>query len=75
MQSQFIVSQAIIPKIASGLRHLININDNNIHRILIENTPLTSSISGSASFLLINFSHNYFMTKKPYKFILFFSLI
>ena len=38
MQSQFIVSQAIIPKIASGLRHLININDNDIHRILIENT-------------------------------------
>ncbi len=47
-QSQFVVSQAIIPKIASGLRHLININDNDIHRILIENTPLTSSISGSA---------------------------
>ncbi len=32
------------------------VNDNDIHRILIENTPLTSSISGSA---LINFSHNY----------------
>ncbi len=45
---QFVVSQAIIPKIASGLRHLININDDDIHRILIENTPLTSSISGSA---------------------------
>ncbi len=37
-QSQFVVSQAIIPKIASGLRHLININDNDIHRILIEKT-------------------------------------
>ncbi len=65
-QSQFVVSQAIIPKIASGLRHLININDNDIHRILIENTPLTSSISGSAYFLLINFSHNYIHDQKPY---------
>ncbi len=38
MQSQFGVSQAIIPKIASGLRHLIIFNDNDIHRILIEKT-------------------------------------
>ncbi len=38
---------------------MINIKDNDIRRILIENTPLTSSISGSAYFLLINLSRNY----------------
>ena len=64
MQSQFVVSQAIIPKIASGLRHLININDNDIHRILIETHPYKRKC-----ILVIII----FMTKTPYKFILFFS--
>ncbi len=39
MQSQFVVSQATIPEIASGMRLMIIINNNDIHRILIENTP------------------------------------
>ena len=46
-QSQFVVSQAIILN-SKRIEAFDKINDNYIHRILIENTPLTSSISGSA---------------------------
>ena len=44
MQSQFVVSQATFPEISSRMRL---INDNFIHRILIEDTPLISSINGN----------------------------
>ncbi len=56
-----VVSQSIIPKIACGLRQ---INGNDIHRILIKNTPPTSSISGSAFFLFFSFEVTFWKAAK-----------